>query len=233
MALSEDLRLLSIRVLQNFVRETGGDWTWEQWQRLIQRLRRMGFAAVTEEHIRELCERNRTRWLSGVNSVEPPIPAVAEPSSAPLGGGAEEPIISGAAGLNDARPADLGRLAEIGGAQSRKAEPIIGGEMPAAFTIVPPFEETEPSGTATAATPGHPPPTAGRPACAAEAATARRRPEKRAAGKKAKKKAKKKARKKPKKKAKKKKAKKRAVKKKAKKKPKKKAKKKKPKKKAK
>ena len=72
MTLSEELRLLSIRVLQNFVRETGGHWAWEQWQRLIQRIRRMGFATITEEHIRGLCERNRERWLSGDNSVAPP-----------------------------------------------------------------------------------------------------------------------------------------------------------------
>ena len=81
MTLSEELRLLSIRVLQNFVRETGGHWAWEQWQRLIQRVRRMGFATITEEHIRGLCERNRERWLSGDNSVEPA--AAVETAGAP------------------------------------------------------------------------------------------------------------------------------------------------------
>lgn len=90
MALTEELRLLSIRVLQNFVRETGGDWSWEQWQRLIQRVRRMGFATITEGHIRELAERNRQRWLTGDNSVEPapvPLEAPSEAEAAPSGSG--------------------------------------------------------------------------------------------------------------------------------------------------
>jgi hypothetical protein len=81
MALREESRLLSIRVLQNFVRETGGQWGWEQWQRLVQRIRRMGFAMITEGHMRDLCERNSERWLSGDNSVEPPEPV--EPPALP------------------------------------------------------------------------------------------------------------------------------------------------------
>ena len=74
MVLGEESRLLSIRVLQNFVRETGGQWGRVQWQQLLQRIRRMGFAMITEEQIRNLCERNSERWLSGDNSVEAPAP---------------------------------------------------------------------------------------------------------------------------------------------------------------
>jgi hypothetical protein len=72
MAMNEESRLLSMRVLQNFVRETKGKWKGDQWQKLIQRVRRAGFEKIQESRIKQLVEGNRERWLSGDNSVGPP-----------------------------------------------------------------------------------------------------------------------------------------------------------------
>jgi hypothetical protein len=117
MALREESRLLSIRVLQNFVRETGGQWGYEQWQRLVQRIRRMGFAMTTEQQIRDLCERNRERWLSGDNSVEPPAPV--EPAEPPR----EEPEPAGYGSLREdapTGPGDAGLSLETPGGTSEE-----------------------------------------------------------------------------------------------------------------
>jgi prefoldin subunit 5 len=72
MAMNEESRLLSMRVLQNFVRETKGSWKGDQWQKLVQRVRRAGFEKIQESRIEQLVEENRERWLSGDNSVGPP-----------------------------------------------------------------------------------------------------------------------------------------------------------------
>ncbi len=72
MALNEESRLLSMRIPQNFVRETKGKWDRSQWQRLVQRIRRAGFNKMQEARLKVLVEENRERWLSGDNSVGPP-----------------------------------------------------------------------------------------------------------------------------------------------------------------
>ena len=89
MPLGEEARLLSFRVLQNFVRETSGEWDEEDWRQLIERIRRIGFFKIEEERIRQLVDDNRERWLAGDNSVGSPAPAPARPLSifAPKPGG--------------------------------------------------------------------------------------------------------------------------------------------------
>ena len=72
MTLNEESRLLSMRIPQNFVRETKGKWDQNQWQRLVQRIRRAGFNKMQEARLKALVEENRERWLSGDNSVGPP-----------------------------------------------------------------------------------------------------------------------------------------------------------------
>lgn len=70
--MGEQPRLLSMRILQNFVRQTKGNWSDDQWKQLVQRVRRAGFEKVSEDRLKELAEDNRERWLSGDNSVGPP-----------------------------------------------------------------------------------------------------------------------------------------------------------------
>jgi DNA repair exonuclease SbcCD ATPase subunit len=74
MALNEESRLLSMRILQNFVREKKGKWGQQDWSKLMQRIRKAGFSKTDEARIRKLMENNRERWLSGDNSVGPPPP---------------------------------------------------------------------------------------------------------------------------------------------------------------
>jgi len=88
MALSEESRLISMRILQNFVRETKGKWNDGQWKNLLQRVKKAGFEKVEEKRIRQLVDDNRERWLSGDNSVGAPPAAGApkkkeEPKPAP------------------------------------------------------------------------------------------------------------------------------------------------------
>ncbi len=86
MLLGEEARLLSFRVLQNFVRETSGRWDQEDWRYLIERVRRIGFFKIEEGRIRQIVEDNRERWLAGDNSVGPPEPARPQTISAPKPG---------------------------------------------------------------------------------------------------------------------------------------------------
>jgi hypothetical protein len=74
MALSEESRLLSMRILQTFVRETKGKWGPKEWQGLVQRVRKAGFEKTDEARMRQLLDDNRERWLSGDNSAGPPPP---------------------------------------------------------------------------------------------------------------------------------------------------------------
>jgi len=74
MALNEESRLLSMRILQNFVREKKGKWSHGEWAKLLQRIRKAGFEKIDEGRIGKLLEDNRERWLSGDNSVGPPPP---------------------------------------------------------------------------------------------------------------------------------------------------------------
>jgi hypothetical protein len=74
MALNEESKLLSLRILQNFVREKKGKWNQDDWKKLMQRVRKAGFGKVDEGRIGKLLEDNRERWLSGDNSVGPPPP---------------------------------------------------------------------------------------------------------------------------------------------------------------
>jgi len=74
MALNEESRLLSMRILQNFVREKKGKWSHDDWSKLMQRVRKAGFEKIDEGRIGKLLEDNRERWLSGDNSVGPPPP---------------------------------------------------------------------------------------------------------------------------------------------------------------
>jgi hypothetical protein len=76
MALNEESRLLSMRMLQNFVREKKGKWNQDDWKKLMQRVRKAGFGKVDEGRIGKLLEDNRERWLSGDNSVGPPPPGI-------------------------------------------------------------------------------------------------------------------------------------------------------------
>jgi hypothetical protein len=74
MALNDESKLLSLRILQNFVREKKGKWNQDDWKKLMQRVRKAGFGKVDEGRIGKLLEDNRERWLSGDNSVGPPPP---------------------------------------------------------------------------------------------------------------------------------------------------------------
>lgn len=74
MALNEESRLLSMRILQNFVRDTKGKWSHDDWAKLMQRVHKAGFGKIDEVRIGKLLEDNRERWLSGDNSVGPPPP---------------------------------------------------------------------------------------------------------------------------------------------------------------
>ena len=74
MALNEESRLLSMRILQNFVRDKKGKWSHDDWAKLMQRVRKAGFEKISEGRIGKLLEDNRERWLSGDNSVGPPPP---------------------------------------------------------------------------------------------------------------------------------------------------------------
>jgi len=87
MPLGEEARLLSFRVLQNFVRETSGKWDQEDWRQLIERIRRIGFFKIEEERIRRLVDDNRERWLAGDNSAGSPAPARPLSIFAPKPGG--------------------------------------------------------------------------------------------------------------------------------------------------
>ena len=91
MAMNEESRLLSMRVLQNFVRETKGKWKGDQWQKLMQRVRRAGFEKIQESRIKQLVEGNRERWLSGDNSVGPPPGGVKEQEKEPRKRGEKMP----------------------------------------------------------------------------------------------------------------------------------------------
>lgn len=73
---SEESRLLDLRVLQNFVRETKGRWDSEGWKALVGRVRRIGFETIPEERLLRLAEDNRERWLAGRNDIGPPPPAL-------------------------------------------------------------------------------------------------------------------------------------------------------------
>jgi hypothetical protein len=68
-----------MRILQNFVRETKGKWNANQWQNLLQRVRRAGFEKIEESRIGRLVSDNRERWLSGDNAVGPPPPGPKAP----------------------------------------------------------------------------------------------------------------------------------------------------------
>lgn len=74
MALNEESRLLSMRILQNFVRDKKGKWSHDEWAKLMQRIRKAGFEKIDEGRIGKLLEDNRERWISGDNSVGPPPP---------------------------------------------------------------------------------------------------------------------------------------------------------------
>ncbi|MHC5056824.1 MAG: hypothetical protein ACYTKD_19230 [Planctomycetota bacterium] len=74
MALNEESRLLSMRILQNFVREKKGKWSHDDWAKLMKRVRKAGFEKIDEGRMGKLLEDNRERWLSGDNSVGPPPP---------------------------------------------------------------------------------------------------------------------------------------------------------------
>ncbi len=83
MALNEESRLLSMRILQNFVREKKGKWNQDDWSKLIQRVRKAGFEKIDEARIGKLLENNRERWLAGDNSVGPPPPGAGPAAKKP------------------------------------------------------------------------------------------------------------------------------------------------------
>lgn len=87
MPLGEEVRLLSFRVLQNFVRETSGKWDEEDWRQLIERIRRIGFFKIEGERIRRLVDDNRERWLAGDNGVGSAASTLPQSIFAPKPGG--------------------------------------------------------------------------------------------------------------------------------------------------
>lgn len=124
MALNEESRLISMRILQNFVRETKGKWNDNQWGNLIQRVRKAGFDKVDEKRVKSLVDDNRERWLSGDNSVggpppgQKPSPAAIkeEPKAAPAP--KEEPKAPPAVKKEEPKPVPASKE------EPKKAEPV-------------------------------------------------------------------------------------------------------------
>ncbi len=81
--MGDEPRLLSARVLQNFVRETSGKWDQEEWRQLIERIRRIGFFKIEERRIGQLVDDNREQWLACDNSAGSPAPARPQSITAP------------------------------------------------------------------------------------------------------------------------------------------------------
>jgi hypothetical protein len=113
MVFGEEARLLMMRILQNFVRETRGRWEASAWAQIVERVRRLGFETVTDERMLRLAEDNRERWLAGENGVGPPPvapaptfasapPAFRQPSSVGAVPGEETESAQGFASAVDA-----------------------------------------------------------------------------------------------------------------------------------
>jgi len=71
MALGEEPRLLSTRLLQDFVVQTGGSWSPGQWRDAVTAVRKAGFHRLPEERLKQLVDENRERWLARGRSDQP------------------------------------------------------------------------------------------------------------------------------------------------------------------
>jgi hypothetical protein len=64
-------RLLNSRLLQDFVRESGGSWSPGDWLGLLLKPNWNGFGSVSEARVSKLVMDNRDWWLKGKNSLSP------------------------------------------------------------------------------------------------------------------------------------------------------------------